>query len=117
MEHLTTEAFREKIFDYTAERDWKYKGNVPAIIDFYADWCGPCRMVAPVLEALDEEYRGRVNIFKVNTEEESELSSIFDIRSIPSILFIPVVDKPRMSMGAMSRQDFIRMIQDVLKVQ
>jgi len=117
MEHLTKDTFREKIFDYTAEKEWKYKGNVPAIIDFYADWCGPCRMVAPVLEKLSEEYRGRVDIYKVNTEEQQELAAMFNISSIPSILFIPMNEKPRMAMGAMGKNDFVKAIEDVLKVQ
>ena len=117
MEHLTEKTFKEKIFDYKAERDWKFKGSVPAIIDFYADWCGPCKMVAPVLESLAEEYKGRIEIYKVNTEEQQELASMFDIRSIPSILFIPMDEKPRMTMGAMSKNDFVKAIQDVLKIQ
>ena len=88
--HLTTEKFKEFVFDYKTEQEWKYKGSLPAIIDFYADWCGPCRMVAPVLEELAKEYEGRLLIYKVNTENEPELSAVFGIQSIPTFLFIPL---------------------------
>ena len=92
--HLTSEKFKKDIFDYTTETEWKYKGDVPAIIDFYANWCGPCKMVAPVLEELSNEYDGKLNIYKVDTEIEQELSAVFRIRSIPSILFIPKDKQP-----------------------
>lgn len=99
---LTAEEFKENIFDYTKEKDWKFKGNKPAIIDFYADWCGPCKMIAPVLEELSEE-RKEVNIYKVDTEVEQELSSVFQIRSIPSMLFIPMEGQPIMQAGALPK--------------
>ncbi|MDH5366150.1 MAG: thioredoxin [Cyclobacteriaceae bacterium] len=99
---LTTEKFKEDIFDYTKEKDWKYKGDKPAIIDFYADWCGPCKMIAPVLEELSEE-RKEVNIYKVDTEVEQELSQVFQIRSIPSMLFIPKEGQPMMQAGALPK--------------
>lgn len=99
---LTTEKFKEDIFDYTKEKDWKFKGDKPAIIDFYADWCGPCKMIAPVLEELSEE-RKEVNIYKVDTEVEQELSAVFQIRSIPSMLFIPKEGQPMMQAGALPK--------------
>ena len=99
---LTTEKFKEEIFDYTKEKEWKYKGDKPAIIDFYADWCGPCKMIAPVLEELSEE-RKEVNIYKVDTEVELELSGVFQIRSIPSMLFIPMEGQPMMQAGALPK--------------
>jgi thioredoxin len=117
MEHLTLQTFREKIFDFEAGQEWSFRGELPAVIDFYADWCGPCKMVAPVLEELSREYAGKVNIYKINTEQERELSAAFGIRSIPSILFIPKDDKPRMSAGAMSKQSFLELFREVLKVQ
>ncbi|HKK12679.1 MAG TPA: thioredoxin [Flavobacteriaceae bacterium] len=101
--HLTTEKFKEEIFDYTTEKEWKYKGSVPAIIDFYADWCGPCKMVTPVLEELSNEYDGKLNIYKVDTEVEQELSAVFRIRSIPSMLFIPKESRPMMQAGALPK--------------
>ena len=116
MEHLTKETFKEKVFNYEASKEWKFEGKNPCIIDFYADWCGPCKMVAPVLEELAEEYKGKVDIYKVNTEQQQELAAAFGIRSIPSILFCPKDDKPQMSMGALPKESFVTAIKDVLKV-
>lgn len=112
--HLTTEQFKEKVFDYTKNSEWKYEGNLPAIIDFYADWCGPCKMVAPILEELSDEYKDKINVYKINTEAEQELASVFGIRSIPSILFIPKNDKPQMAMGALPKTTFKEVIDKVL---
>jgi thioredoxin 1 len=114
MEHLTKQTFQEKVFDYEKNKDWKFAGERPAIIDFYADWCGPCKMVAPVLEELSKEYAGKVDIYKVDTEVEQELASVFGIRSIPSILFVPVAGKPQMAMGAMPKESFVKAINDIL---
>ena len=99
---LTTQKFKEDIFDYTAEKEWNYKGDKPAIIDFYADWCGPCKMVAPILEELSKE-NPDVIIYKVDTEVEQELSAVCQIRSIPSILFIPKDRQPMMQAGALPK--------------
>ncbi|KXX70699.1 thioredoxin [Flammeovirga sp. SJP92] len=106
VKNLSLEEFKDKIFDYTNNEDWNYKGDKPALIDFYADWCGPCKMVAPILDELAEEYDGKVDIYKVNTEIEQELSSMFGIRSIPSLLFIPMEDVPKMQKGALQKNDF-----------
>lgn len=114
MEHLTKESFKEKVFDYEKEKEWKFKGELPCIIDFYADWCGPCKMVAPVLEELSKDYAGKVDIYKVDTESEQELASVFGIRSIPSILFVPKEGQPQMSMGAMPKQSFVQAIDEIL---
>lgn len=114
MEHLTKQSFIDKVFDYENEKEWKYKGTLPCIIDFYADWCGPCKMVAPVLEELSKEYDGKVEIYKVDTEAEQELAAVFGIRSIPSILFVPKDGQPQMSAGAMPKQSFIQAINDIL---
>lgn len=100
--NLTAQKFKDEIFDYTTEKEWKYKGEKPAIIDFFADWCGPCKMVAPILEELSEEYEDIV-IYKVDTEVEQELSAVFQIRSIPSILFIPMDRQPMMQAGALPK--------------
>ena len=115
-EHLTAETFKEKVFNYDENKDWKFEGDLPCMIDFYADWCGPCKMVAPVLEELAEEYEGKVNIYKVNTEQERELSSAFGIQSIPSLLFVPKDGQPQMAMGALPKDTFKQAIKDVLKV-
>ena len=101
--NLTTEEFKELVFDYTTQKEWTFKGELPALIDFYADWCGPCKMVAPILEELSEEYDGKVNIYKVDTEAQQELSAIFQIRSIPSMLFIPLGKQPMMNAGALPK--------------
>lgn len=117
MEHLNVETFKEKIFDFETKKEWEFAGDLPAVIDFYADWCGPCKMVAPVLEELSREYEGKVNIYKVNTEQERDLAAAFGISSIPSILFIPMNDKPQMAAGALPKQTFVEVFRDVLKVQ
>lgn len=117
MEHLTKETFKAKVFDYETGKEWSFKGERPAIIDFYADWCGPCQMVAPVLEDLAREYQGKVDIYKLNTEQEQELAGMFGISSIPSILFIPRDGKPRMAVGALPRESFVQGIKEILKVK
>jgi thioredoxin len=116
MEHLTKESFLQKIFDFETNKEWKFNGDIPCIIDFYADWCGPCKMVAPVLEELAEDYKGKINIYKVNTEVEQELAAIFGIRSIPSLLFCPLDGKPQLAMGALPKSAFEEVISDVLQV-
>lgn len=111
---LTTPEFIELVFDYTKEKEWKFKGNKPAIIDFYADWCAPCKMVAPILEQLSEEYKDKIDIYKVNTEQERELSSVFGIMSIPSFLFIPMEGMPSLEPGAFPKQAFKEIIEEHL---
>lgn len=112
--HLTAQDFKEKVFNYEAGKEWKYEGTLPAIIDFYADWCQPCKMVAPVLEDLAREYAGKIMIYKVNTENEQELASVFGIQSIPTLLFVPKDGQPQAAMGALPKQTFEKVIQDVL---
>lgn len=112
---LTTQMFKDEVFDYTASTEWSYKGDVPAIIDFYADWCGPCKMVAPILEELSEEYAGKLKIYKLDTEVEVELSQVFGIRSIPSILFIPKGNRqPMMQAGALPKHVLVDVIEKEL---
>jgi len=117
IEHLTSESFKSKVFNYETNKEWKFEGNVPCLIDFYADWCMPCKMVAPILEELSGEYDGKLNIYKVNTEEQRELASIFGIQSIPSLLFVPKDGQPQMAMGALPKETFKMAIKDVLKVE
>ncbi len=116
LEHLTDETFKEKVFNYEANKDWKFEGAKPAIIDFYADWCGPCKTIAPILEELQAEYGDKINIYKVNTEEQRELSSVFGVQSIPSLLFIPQEGQPQMAMGALPKETFKQAISEVLSV-
>jgi len=117
MEKLDKKAFSEKIFDFENEKEWKYRGTMPAIVDFYADWCGPCKMVSPILEKLAAEYEGRLAIYKVDTDKEQELAGAFGIQSIPSLLFIPASGPPQMARGAMDRAGFDKVIADVLRIQ
>lgn len=111
---LTTSEFKEKVFDYENETDWKYSGELPAIVDFYADWCGPCKMVAPVLEELAKEYEGKIVIYKVDTEKEYELASVFGIQSIPTFLFINSEGKPTLQPGAFPKKVFKQVIEEHL---
>lgn len=111
---ITKQDFKDKIFDYETETEWKYKGPLPAIIDFYADWCGPCKMVAPVLEDLANDYAGQIDIFKIDTEVEQELSAVFGIQSIPTLLFIPGEGVPMMQRGAIPKAAFKQIIEERL---
>jgi thioredoxin 1 len=112
--HLTTQEFKEKVFNFEKGSEWKYEGTLPAIVDFYADWCQPCKMVAPILEELALEYAGKIMVYKVDTENEQELASVFGIQSIPTLLFIPKEGQPQAAMGALPRQTFEKVIKDVL---
>ena len=114
MEFLTKETFLEKVFNFEKNKEWKFEGELPCIIDFYADWCQPCKMVAPILEGLSEEYKGKINIYKIDTEVERELAGAFGIRSIPSILFCPKDGQPQMAQGALPKETFKEVIEDVL---
>jgi len=116
MEHLTKQTFLDKVFNYEVNKEWKFEGELPCIIDFYADWCQPCKMVSPILEELSKEYDGKINIYKVNTEVEQELSAAFGIRSIPSLLFCPMDAQPQMAQGALPKNALENAIKDVLKV-
>ena len=116
-EHLTKQDFLDKVFDFENDKEWKFKGDLPCIIDFYADWCGPCKMVAPILDELSSEYEGKMNVYKINTEAEQELAGAFGIQSIPSILFIPAEGKPQMAQGALPKDSFLSAMKDVLGVE
>ena len=117
LEHLTMETFKSKVFNFEANKEWKYEGTVPCMIDFYVNWCGLCKMVVSVLEELQKEYGDKLTIYKVNTEEERELAGMFGIQSIPSLLFVPLEGQPQMAMGALPKQTFVQAISDVLKVE
>jgi len=112
--HLNKREFKEKIFDYTLSKEWNYKGTMPAVIDFYADWCAPCKMIAPVLDELSIEYTGKIKVYKVNSEKDPEVSKAFGISSIPTLLFIPQTGKPIVVRGAQSRQSLKSNIERIL---
>ena len=103
-ELLTKASFQEKVFDFEKESEWSFNGAIPAVIDFYADWCGPCKMIAPLIEELSVEYDGRVDFYKIDTDAEQELAGAFGVQSIPSLLFIPVDGKPQMAAGALPKK-------------
>lgn len=117
MQHLTKQDFLEKVFNYEQNQEWKYEGDLPCVIDFYADWCQPCKIVSPILEELAKEYEGKVHFYKVDTEAEQELAAIFGIRSIPSILFVPMNDRPQMAVGALPKDTLKQAIKEVLGVE
>ena len=112
--NLTLQDFKEKIFDFEKETEWNYQGTTPAIIDFYADWCGPCKTVAPVLEELSAEFEGELTIYKVDTEKEEEMSAMFGIQSIPTFLFIPMNEAPMVQTGAIPKKAFEKVIRERL---
>jgi thioredoxin len=112
---MNKDLFIEKVMDYETNKDqWVYRGDRPAIIDFYADWCKPCKLIAPIMEELAQEYKDELYIYKVDTQVERELASVFGIRSIPAVLFIPLEGKPQMSTGALPKETFKQVIDDFL---
>jgi len=113
--YLTTADFLKKVMNYEKNpNEWIYLGDKPAVIDFYTDWCGPCKMIAPIMEELAAKYAGEIYIYKVNTDKEKELAALFQIRSIPQVLFIPLKDTPQMSVGAMRKEQYIEAIENIL---
>jgi thioredoxin 1 len=115
-EHLTKETFLNKVFNYEQNKEWKFEGNIPCVIDFWAPWCGPCKAVGPVIDELSKEYAGKVNFYKVNTDEEQELAGAFGIRSIPSLLFVPMSGQPKMAVGALPKEAMKQAVQEELLV-
>jgi thioredoxin 1 len=116
-EHLTKESFKEKIFDYTKSEEWKFLGDRPVLIDFYAEWCAPCKMLSPIIDELATEYKGKIDIYKIDTQKEQELAGAFGVMSIPSLLFIPMEGKPKMVTGGRSKEELKNLFKDLLKFQ
>lgn len=114
--YLNTDEFKQQVFDYSTNKQWKYSGKVPAIVDFYADWCRPCKMLEPTLIELQKEYKGKIQIYKVNTDKNPELSRVFGISGIPALLFIPMEGEPQMATGLLPKETLETTIADVMKV-
>lgn len=116
IEYLTPESFQKKVFNYKGS-EYKYLGDKPCIIDFYASWCGPCKMMAPTLQTVANEYKDKITVYKVDVDAQKELAAAFGISSIPTLLFCPQADKPQMSAGLLSKADLDRAIAEVLMVK
>ena len=113
--NLTKDGFEKRITDLgTIGGEWQYIGNKPAVIDLYAPWCGPCKMLSPILEELSEEYSGRIDIYKVNVDNEEELSTLLGIRSVPTLFFIPMQSEPQKAIGALTKQQLKKIFEDFL---
>jgi len=115
--YLDAASFKDMVFNYETNKEWSYKGQVPAILDFYADWCGPCKMLSPVLEQIQNEYKGKIQIYKIDTDKQKELAATFGIRSLPTIVFVPMEGEPQAAMGFRSKNDLETMISEILKVK
>ena len=114
---LTNEVFKQKVFNYDVNKEWKFEGKLPVIIDFYASWCGPCRQLSPRVEEIAKEYAGKIIVYKVDTDAEQELAQNMGIQSLPTLLFIPVKGKPQASMGAVPKETLVKAVQEVLLVK
>lgn len=114
---LTGEVFKQKIFNYEINKQWKFEGNLPVIIDFYADWCGPCKQLSPRIEEIAKEYAGKIIVYKVDTDVERSVSKSMGIQSLPTLLFIPVKGQPRAAMGALPKETIVKAIHEVLLVK
>ena len=115
--HLTNEQFKKMVFNYEASKVWKYQGDKPCIIDFYADWCGPCRMMSPRLEEIAKEYAGKLIVYKVNTDQEQQLSANLGIQSLPTIVFVPQNGNPQASVGVIPKESLVKAVHEVLLIK
>jgi len=117
VKHLTEVEFKKLIFNYDADKEWKFEGTKPVIIDFYADWCAPCRQLSPLVEKIAEEYSGKIVVYKVDTDKEKMLAQGLGITGLPTLLFIPEEGMPRASMGVISREEMLKAINDILLIK
>lgn len=117
MDALTSNEFKEKVFDYDKSDTWTFKGSRPAIIDFYADWCGPCKRLAPILEEISKQYEGKLDVYKINIDTEQDVANTFGIMSVPSLLFAPMTGEPQMAQGALPKEILEQAIQDVFNIK
>ena len=114
---LTNEVFKQKVFNYEINKTWKFEGNLPVIIDFYATWCGPCRQLSPLVEEMAKKYDGKIVVYKVDTDKEQLLAQSMGIQNLPTLLFIPAKGQPRSTMGAIPRETLEKAIAEVLMVK
>jgi thioredoxin 1 len=114
---LTTESFKKMVFNYDRNKEWKYEGDKPAIIDFYADWCAPCRQLSPIVEEISKEYAGKIVVYKVDTDKERALAQSLGISGLPTLLFIPADGQPRLSMGFLSKDSLVKGVNEFLHVK
>jgi thioredoxin len=115
--NLSEAEFKKMVYDYDKNQSWKYEGNKPAIIDFYADWCAPCRQLSPVVEEIAKEYSGKIVVYKVDTEKEQKLAQKIGISALPTLLFIPVTGKPQVTMGVLPKESLVKAVNEVLQVK
>jgi len=112
--HLTTEAFKQKVFNFDVNKEWKYEGDKPAIIDFYATWCGPCKQMSPILDGFSNKYNGKIVVYKIDVDQEKQLAQSFGIQSIPTFILIPMNGQPQIMQGAVPQESFEKAINEVL---
>lgn len=114
---LTNEAFKKMVFNYEKSKDWKFEGSKPAIIDFYADWCPPCRQLSPLVEEIAKEYSGRIDVYKVDTDKETTLAQALGITNLPTLLFVPAKGRPQVTMGAIPKDSLVKAINEILLIK
>jgi len=114
---LSNDSFKKMIFNYEINKEWKFEGNRPAIIDFYADWCAPCRQLSPLVEEIAKEYSGKIDVFKVDTEKERMLAQKLGVTGLPTLLFVPVKGKPQITMGALPKESLVKAINEILLIK